>query len=421
MIKDSDYSLRRDFLSLSLFLFIIGSLTVSHIAGLSKIMILYGFILMTIFSIYLTYNRLLRLPPEVVAYLAWIIWTLSGAAVAIDKALFIEKLMTVIQIGFLLFLVSGIISLKKNVSTVMLAIIIGGVILLLSSFYTGEFFEAGEFRPGARVEGLAGNANGFAYHMMFIVYGVFYFWKKKTSVIWRIVLSSIVGLSVIGIVYSGSRTGLIGFIVFLLLWWILCGRKRLSEHPIKIYAVLMVISFALYRFVDYILFSSFLGYRIQHLQDSSIRLRLQFYKDGFDMIIHNPIFGVGLSNFSMLSSLTGAYSHSNYIEIASTTGIIGFILFFSIYFIMWRRLTRIKKIYHEPQALYTIGLFKAAIITMLIQSFSTVNYSSKPAWIFLAVVIGYSWSLERSLLRSISLHKKYLRRLEEDEPHDLYR
>jgi O-antigen ligase len=135
------------------------------------------------------------------------------------------------------------------------------------------------------------------------------------------------------------------------------------------------------------------------------------------MIIHNFFFGVGLDDFRSLSP-EGMYSHSNYIEIASTTGIVGFFIFFSIFVIVWRRLRRIEKTYKEPQCLYNIGLFKAAILTILLQSFATVNYSSKLTWIFLATVTGYSWSLERSLLGLISAHKKYVRRLKQDAPRD---
>ena len=214
--------------------------------------------------------------------------------------------------------------------------------------------------------------------------------------------------------------GIIGLLAFLSLWWFFCARKKLPKHPITFYAMLLAILFTSYQFINYILTKTYLGYRSQLiLQESSSLKRLQFYKDGLDMIIHNFFFGVGLDNFRVLS--TGTYSHSNYIEIASTTGIVGFFIFFSIFVIVWRRLRRIEKTYKEPQCLYTIGLFKAAIITILLQSFATVNYSSKLTWIFLAAVIGYSWALERSLLGLISVHKKYVRKLEQGAPHDLYR
>lgn len=394
----------RDFWDLALFLFVVGVLTVSRIEGLSKIMILYGFTLTAGFLIYLSYRRLFGIVPEVIVYSAWIMWTLSGAAIAVDKFLFFSKLITIIQINFLLFVVSRMVSLRKNIFVVMSAIIVGGLIVILSGFYTGEFTEAVESNSRTRVAGLVENANGFAYQLTFVVFAIFYFWKSKSSTVWRLLLLFILFLSVIGILFSGSRMGLLGLLTFIFLWWVFCSRKKLPQNPITFYSILIGILYTSYKFFSYVLTKTYLGHRTQLiLEESSSLKRLQYYKDGLDMILHNPIFGVGLDNFRVLSSET--YSHSNYIEIASTTGIIGFLIFFSIFLILWKRLKRMEKIYKEPHFLYNIGLFKAAILSILIQSFATVNYYSKLTWTFLAAIIGYIWSEERFLLQLKSSHK----------------
>lgn len=422
IMRDSDYSLRRDFWSLLLVPFIVGLLTVSYFEGLSRIMILYGFILAGAFSIYFLYHRL-RLQPEVIVYFLWVVWSLNGVFVAIDRALYLEKLFTVIQMGMLLFLISGVISLKRNISVIMFSVIIANIVVLLLSFYTGELLVAGEAEERVRAAGIVGNANGFAYQLIFVVYAVFYFWKSKSSVHWRIFLTFILVTSLIGIIYSGSRTGIIGVAIFILLWWYFCHKKTLPKNPLRIYIILLILLVGISYSVNYVLSKTYLGKRIQyieHFEDASSQTRLQLYKDSFDVIIHSPIFGVGLSNF-VLFSPSGEYTHSNYLEIAANTGIVGVFLYYAIYFILWRRLNRINRLYKEPHFSYTIGLLKAAIITVLIQSFSTVNYSSKITWIFLAAIIGYSWSSEQSLLGLISAHKKYVRKLEQDAPHDLYR
>jgi O-antigen ligase len=394
---------RYDVWSLLLIPFIIGLMTLSYIQDLSKIMILYGLVLSGSFLIYFLYHRLVILP-EVIVFFAWVLWSLSGAFIAIDKALYFQQLFTVIQVGMLLFFISGIVSLKRNMSVVMLSIIIGGIIILLSSIFTGQFQEATNIATQERAAGMVENANGFAYNLLFVIYAVFYFWNTKSSVLWRIFLTFIVAISAVGIVYSGSRTGILGFIIFISSWWYFCHRKTLPKNPLKMYAVLLVLFISIYYSANYVMSKTYLGKRVQTIEDNSSQTRFQLYKEGLDMIIHNPIFGVGLNNFRVLS--TGLYSHSNYLEIAASTGIIGFFLFYTIYLILWRRLNRLKRIYREPHFLYIIGLFKAAIITMLIQSFSTVNYYSKITWIFLPVAIGYSWSAERTLLKLMSLHKE---------------
>ena len=68
--------------------------------------------------------------------------------------------------------------------------------------------------------------------------------------------------------------------------------------------------------------------------------------------------------------------------------------------------------------LYTIGLLKAVIITILLIAFGRVNYASKITWIFLAGAIGYSWSIERSFLSTAFLQgKKHLKKLRINNMH----
>jgi hypothetical protein len=56
---------------------------------------------------------------------------------------------------------------------------------------------------------------------------------------------------------------------------------------------------------------------------------------------------------------------------------------------------------NDPRILYTIGLLKAAIITILLVATGRPNIASKLTWVFLAGAIGYSWSMERALLSDL--------------------
>jgi O-antigen ligase len=127
------------------------------------------------------------------------------------------------------------------------------------------------------------------------------------------------------------------------------------------------------------------------------------------MIRKHPVLGVGLGQFRTLSS-SGLYSHSDYIEVAANTGIIGFALYFSIYVVLWLRLNRIKRKTDDPHLLYIIGFFKAAIITILLVAFGRPNITSKLTWIFMAGAIGYSWSIERAFLMKAKHIKRIARR-----------
>lgn len=379
--------------------FIIGLITISHIPNFSKIMVLYGLVYSLLFLLYSFYLKL-KIPYEIFIYFLWIVWSLSGFYTAINTVFYITMLITVIQMGALLFVIAQITALHGNISLVMLSISIGGIIIALLSLYSGEFRIAGEIESTTRVGGLTGNANSFAYHLLFVIIAMFHFWERKISFWRQILIISVITISVLGIIFSGSRKGFLSILVFLSLWFFYCQGKNFFKRPINIIAVLLFISGFIYFVTDYIFSNTYLGERFNNLQDSGNKLRIQMYIDGFKMIKDNPVFGVGLDNFRVWGS-TGMYSHSDYIEVAANTGIVGFILYFSIYLILWLRLNRIRSLTTNISLLNTIGILKASIVTILLTAFGRPNVTSKLTWIFLGAAIGYSWLKNREISLSL--------------------
>lgn len=383
--------------------FIIGLMTVSYIEGASRIMVLFGFLFVFLYLFYSLVQNMINVPPEVIIFFGWIVWSLTGLSVATDRDLAIEQLKTVLQIGVLLFLISGITALRQSMSFPMLSIILGGCIVMLSAVYSGEYQEArvSQMAGDVRLEGQTDNANEFAYTMLFIVFGVFYFWGIKNSWQKYIVLPAFAVLPVIGIVYSGSRKGFLGLLAFFLLWWLFCFSKKAFKNPVKVIGVLLVFVVGSYLLFNFVMHNTNLGRRFERLEKEGDEIRSQMYVEGFDMIRKHPIFGVGMDNYRVFSSY-GLYSHSDYIEVAANTGIVGFILYFSIYIVLWRRLSRIQKMTNDPFVFYVTGLLKAIVITILVIAFGRPNITSKETWILLGIAVGYSWSIENSLLKKIN-------------------
>ncbi len=378
--------------------FIVGLVTVSHMEGTSRIMVIPGFLIVFLYLMYSFTNNLIKVPPEIIIYFAWIVWSLTGLSVAINQGLFVGQLKTVLQIGALLFLISGITSLRQSMTFPMLAIIIGGCLVILSAIYSGEFQQArvSQMVGNVRIEGQAGNANAFAYIMLFMVFGIFYFLGSKISWIRKKFLTAFTVLPVIGIIYSGSRKGFLGLLAFLFLWWLFCFSNKTFKNPFKVILILLVFLVGSYFIFTFVMQNTNMGRRFERLQKEGSKSRVQMYVEGFQMIRKHPVFGVGLDNYRALSS-SGSFSHSEYIEVAATTGIVGFIIYFSIYIVLWRRLSRIQKMTKDPFVLYMIGLLKAITITILLVAFGRPNIISKETWIILAIAIGYSWSIEQDL------------------------
>ena len=391
--------------------FIILLMTVTFVEGWSKITTLYGFLFGFLFLIYFLYHRL-TIPPEVFIYFAWIIWSFMGMLNVTDNDLYLTQLGTIIKMGVMIFLVAGITALRKNLSVPMLAITIGGIIVGLSGYYTGELQMSVYIASHTQVEGLTRNANSFAYHLLFVIFAMFFLWESKSSLWQRIFFSSIIGMAVIGVTYSASRKGFLGVLAFMLLWFYFCQGRRFTEKPIRVFMIFLLLSGLAYFSVDYAMSHTYLGKRYERLvkfgrfMEYGEHSRIQMYRDGLEMIKEKPICGVGLDQFRVLSS-SGLYSHSDYIEVAANTGIVGFVLYFSIFVVLWLRLNRIKRMTNDPHLLYIIGFFKAAIITILLVAFGRPNIASKLTWVFLAGAIGYSWSIEHVLLSKL----RYIRKL----------
>lgn len=387
-----------DLQQILLFIFILSANTLSYVEGLSKFVILYGLCFTFLYLIYIFYIKKIHILPELVIYVTWIIWCIGGSVNAVNKVAYFEGLRTVIQIAIMFFLISGLISTRfKMFEVTMIGLITSGLIQNIYIFSTGELFSALENDTRERVAGLSKNANNFAFQMLTVIFAVFYLWSKKYNYFIRFIMWFTLFVSAVGIIYSGSRNGFFCFFAFIFLWYLFCKQKKLPKHPIFAYAILIAIFIIAYLSISSLLENTLIWRRLSTLDDSSSQTRFFLYREGIELIIKNPVFGIGLNNFSEVSK-TGLYSHSDYIEVAANTGIIGFILYFSIYLILWRRLERIRKSVVCPQLMYTIGVLQASILTILISGVGKPHITSKLTWIILSAVAGYTWYLEHNLL-----------------------
>lgn len=70
--------------------------------------------------------------------------------------------------------------------------------------------------------------------------------------------------------------------------------------------------------------------------DGSTMERMYFMRSGWRLFKQHPVIGVGMNNFSAYLRTIGyrnaKYSHSGFVEILSTLGIVGFVLYYRIFF-----------------------------------------------------------------------------------------
>lgn len=97
--------------------------------------------------------------------------------------------------------------------------------------------------------------------------------------------------------------------------------------------------------------------------------RKYFIELGWSLFQDKPLFGYGLATFRFLNSF-GLYSHNNYIELLVGVGLIGTLIFYSMYFFLFKIIFKMKDQYLKI-------LFSFFLMMSLSIQFALVTYGSK--------------------------------------------
>jgi O-antigen ligase len=330
-------------------------------------------------------------------------WALTGVFVAVSGYLFWSQWATIFQIWVLLVIISGLTFAQRLLSFNLVWFLVAAFLLGGYSFVTGEFRRAATEGTVERVAGLAMNANQFGWIMLLATVAMAYFWMLPTRAraLKYTVLSLGMAAAGVATVLSGSRKALIGLAVFYVLWLWFCYRRDALRRPVVMAMALGVLA------VGALLMAQFarempVAQRFQETWDAFTGKRmggggmnrLDLYGIAWRLFLKSPVVGVGMDNFRLYSG--GAVAHSEYAEIAADTGLVGFVLYFAVFVVLWRRCGRIIKEHPDPLAVRVAGLARALLIVVMILNLGRYNYMDKPAWIVFGSLIGYTSAVRQS-------------------------
>lgn len=114
--------------------------------------------------------------------------------------------------------------------------------------------------------------------------------------------------------------------------------------------------------------------------------RLLLFILGLEWFEMKPFLGIGINNFRVLSNVTppfvgkNFYAHSNVIELLVDVGIIGFIIYYSYWVLVFRNIYRLKSI---SNALF---FSLALLISLFLHDIFTVSYYDIGTQFFIAIV-----------------------------------
>jgi len=359
----------------------------------------------TLFLLYLFFLLEYRLKPipEVWLFAAFVLWAaLSGLVVARDEAAFDRMLLRVAMACGLAIAVAGIAQVKRSPTVNLMAVLTVAVGFAADSWTTGSL-QAGLDSTSIRST-LPTNANTFGIAMLAGTFALAYFWGGARRRFLRPSLAVLGVTLAVALVSSASRKSFLALLVFLVLWMWFCYRRRFFRSITAFLAVVLLLV-GVYAFATYAIDNSRLGVRLDNTgTDSGDQKRMLMYDSAYELFLAHPLTGVGLGNFNSQSGI-GAYSHSDYAEVLSTTGLVGALLYFPIYVIWWRRLARVARKTPDPETRYRARLFQAILITMLLIGFGVPNFLQTEQWYWIGALIGYTFAMDQDLApRLVSAH-----------------
>lgn len=224
---------------------------------------------------------------------------------------------------------------KKDIEYVLKNFFIAGLILALRVFMNTSLQELGQFRIGTN---LGYNANELALKASIACISGIYFFLKQDKKWKKIILMLLIAVLVAIVLFTGSRKGSIMILIGIVLYNTLRSKSPVKfMKNIAISIVLFIGFFILVTQVE--IFYNVLGKRLLLLFNmfnadayvgNSIANRMNMVSIGMELLKGSPLIGYGIGNFSIVSGV-GLYAHNNYVELLVDLGLIGTILYYSMY------------------------------------------------------------------------------------------
>ena len=394
---------------LSIFANIASIILFSYIEGLTfipKIFALLLFFQYLYFSV--AKNWTLLFPREYKLLVLWFVWACFCTILSNYSDTVIDKVMTLVQVYGLSFVMFQFIVRLKLVDTVCFS-------LVLSLFASTAIAISG-YGELATIEGRVyatlSNPNVYGVALIFgIAFSAHLILSGKTWFILKPILIIGLGLFFYMTLETGSRKALFGSLLIVIFFMYSYYQANLKGKIFKT-GVLIIVGCSIFAAGSIAIYNSDHFGRIQRIFDAvqsgdkskaglSETGRLELYEIGLQKIWESPLLGSGLDSFrgldynSGFGTKIGTYSHSNYIEIGVTTGIVGLLLYYSAMFSVLARVIFTRRRGDNYILASTYALVMPLMAMQLLFDFALVSYYEKIFWLFNTFLISFSYMYSR--------------------------
>lgn len=330
---------------------------------------------------------------------SWFLLVLVSCVFAEDMVVALNRALTVAQVAIVGFLVTNFIIWNRSTRFYTMALVgaaLASAVMVLNN--PGTFASI-----DGRVHGTLGNANTFGVMLSVSLTLSLVAALSSRNLIIKVVFFLTGSVIFNMLLQTGSRKAMLagvllggGLISVAYLYKSGAATFRSLIMALITIAILIPIGFTL-------LVNSEFWYRTERAiaafdgdmsdADSSLTGRLWLAKRAVSIAIANPLIGIGLDTFRMKSGsgigvAIGTYSHSNYLEILVSTGIFGFVLYFSIYWLWFKRLYLRRRYLRSPVHFGRYTSVTVVVIMVAVMDISMVSYYDKVMWLVLPWVVA---------------------------------
>lgn len=316
-------------------------------------------------------------------------WAFLSGIIAIDHKLWIGSVETMVRAYIVFYLIYNSIFGKEDLllafKVIVLSIFLSSVISFFASFGLNAFsVETLLTVFSQRFAGTIFDPNYFAMAVAASLPLAIVIILRERTWLMRIMWIVMILFLIFSIIISQSRTGIFSTAVIFIYTMYYLAKKRRKEifvFIVPIATVLILLPGIFWHRFAMFWQSLTAGVRA----DMSMMHRIELLNAAFDVFMRNPIFGVGLNNFSAIAARYTHYPmvcHNTYLEIASNLGVIGLIAFVLI---LYKGFSLPGKVMHDSE----LSDLAWAIRAGLLGCYVAILFISVPfilnLWILLAL------------------------------------
>lgn len=222
---------------------------------------------------------------------------------------------------------------------------------------------------------------------------IFYYFINDGFHIWNLFII----LSIVMVAVSMSRKAFVFLVVGIILM-ILLEIKDIAKKRgiVKTLLIVLLVAAVAYYVTSMSMFSSlfmrmegYLSFLRGGEGDNSTMVRYQIVKTGMEYFRAHPLLGIGMDN-ARFTNPERIYLHNNYAELLTDGGIVGLLIYYSIYIYSSVILFKYRKNRDRE-----FSIILVILVLTLMMDYGMVSYYSKETYFYVLLIFLYAEKLKR--------------------------